>query len=220
MIQKCATTTLTKKRFSEFELINPSTREEAERLFLAGYMEDEDGKKRNVKMHAGAFLNIKMGDVVPEVKPGDHNNAYSVIPEVFGTTTVQLMTINFQSDIDFLQINKINDEMWSYIEGRYYLAIKLSANYPIGGVFRLYFPNFPFNRGVCLFPRSDKMIDEDEPMEVFFCLQQKQQEIPANFDFYATMLQLADPSTPEGEDIQLKTKVINVMNIEDFDGVE
>lgn len=217
MIQKCGTTTLTKKRFSEFELVDPSTKEDAERLYLAGYMEDEEGKKRNVKMHAAAFLNIKLGDNVPEVNPGDTNNAFSVIPDVYLGHQAQILTINYQSSVDFLQINKVADSMWTTIEGRQYLCIKMSPNYPLGGVFRLYFPNFPFDRGVALFPKSNTAIGVDEPVEVFYCQKEKDQEKYTQFDFYVTLIQLADPTTSGGEEIIYKTKVISVMNIEDFD---
>lgn len=217
MIQKCSTTTVSKKRFSEFELVNPSTASEAEGLYLAGYMEDSEGKKKNVKMHALSFLNVKMGDMVGEVHPGDSTNAYSVLTDTYNGLTAHVLCVNYQSAIDFLQVNKISDDMWTIIEGREYLCIKLSTNYPIGGVFRMYFPNFPFNKGVALFPKSSASLNEDEPVEVFYCTQDTEEESNNLFDFYVTMLQLADPTTIDSSEILQKTKIINVMNIEDFD---
>lgn len=207
MICKCDSVTLRRKKFSDFELVDPSTKEEADKIFLAGYIQDEEGEKKNVKLFASSFFNAKLGDVIPELNASDQYNNIVVFPDTYNDEPINLATLNYKWDVDFLQINKVSDDMFSIVEGREVLCLKLSPNMPLGTVFRIYIPDFPNGKGVILFPSTNLSASDDEYVEVFF---DEREEFDAKIDLYFTLIQLADTSK---EEVVLKTKVVDVLNI-------
>lgn len=207
MICKCDSVTLRRKKFSDFELVDPTTKEEANKIFLAGYVEGDDGERKNVKLYASSFINLKLGDVVTELDDEKQYDNLSVITDTYQESDIKLVSINYQGDVDFLQISKISDNLFSTIDGKKYLCIKLSANMPLGTVFRIYIPNFPVEKGVIIFPSADLTTADDTPIEVFY---RPQEEEATPIDLYFTLIQLADT---EKQEVSLKTKIIDVMNI-------
>lgn len=204
MISKCDAVTLRRKKFSDFEIANPLTKEEAEKIYLAGYMEDENGEKINVKLYSTAFINIKQGDSVGELtKNGIYNNL-TILPETYDGSEVIITTVEYDPSVDFLQISKIANGMFSTINDKKYFCIKLSSDMPLGTVFRIYLPNFPLDKGVMLFPNPKTTIAKNTPVEVLY---NEQDEDVEPIDFYITLIQTAD------EDGKPKAKVISVLNI-------
>ena len=204
MLCKCDAVTLRRKKFSDFELFNPET-DEAENFYIAGYIEGVDGEKKNVK--------LKTGDVISNLDPDKTYDSVSLINGSYQGKEVKVVTINYMEGLDFLQINTINPGMFSEVDGKEYLCIKLSPKTPLGYTFRIYLPNFPFDKGILLFPRTNYTTNSDTPIEVFYN-EKEDAESQTENDFYFSMIHLADPKSSTSEDIVLKTKIIRVLNIE------
>lgn len=207
MICKCDSVVLRKKKFSDFELADPTTKEEADKIFLAGYVVDDEGEKQNVRVLASSFINAKFGVVVPTLDDTDATKNVTVVSDTFEEKPVKVAMINYESNVEFIQINNISPEMYATIDGKEYLLIKLSSNVPLGTVFRIYLPNFPFDKGVLLFPSSDTPITDDTPVEVLY---NPTVEGHSEIDFYFGLIQLADT---EKEEMSLKSRVLSVLNI-------
>ena len=212
MICDCDSVTLRRKKFSDFEVFNPF-KEEANNFYIAGYIEMVDGEKKNVQIPSNLFIKDKTGDVILALDPDKEYDNFSVANGTYNGKEVKVVTINYLGDIDFLQLNTIDPGMFSEIDGKEYLCIKLSPKTPLGFTFRIYLPNFPFDKGIMLFPHSNYTINSDTPVEVFYNEQEGEEEQTAN-DFYITLIHLADPKAVDSEEVVLKTKVIRVLNIE------
>lgn len=207
MICKCDAVTLRRKKFSDFELVDPTTKEEADKIFLAGYVVDDEGEKENVRVLASSFINATFGVVVPTLDDTNPTTNVTVVDDTFEESPVKVAIINYKSNVEFVQINQIAPEMFATIDGKDYLLLKLSSNVPLGTVFRIYIPNFPFDKGILLFPSSDVEISKDTPVEILY---NPTVEGHSEIDFYFSLIQLADT---EKEELALKSKVLSVLNV-------
>lgn len=214
MLSKCDSVTLRRKKFSDFEEVDPTLKNDADKIYLAGYLESVDGERVNVKLPSTLFFKNKFGDVITDLDSFQGYDDVVVKKELYQEKLINVAHIKYNSSVDFLQVNKIQDNMFNEIEGRKYLCVKFAADMPIGSTYRIYLPNFPFERGVLLFPTAQASVAEDNPIEVFYNVQDGEFDTQNANDFYFTMIHLADPKTSSGEDIVLKTKVIRVLNIE------
>lgn len=208
-ISRCSEIVISRKKFSDFDLIDPTTKEECENLYLAGYTEDENGHRENVKLKAISFINASLGSVIGNLDPDKPNDIISISNERVDGKVIRVANINY-SNTNFVQINKVDESLFYNFNGTEYLCIRLSANTPLGTVIKMYLPNFPQNKGVLLFPSSSLLAAEDTPKEVFY-----NDEVVAQIasDYYFTLIQLADPQDVSATNIQTKTKVIEVNNI-------
>ena len=207
MICNCDAVTLRRKKFSDFELVDPTTKEEADKIFLAGYVVDDQGEKQNVRLFASSFFNAKFGIVIPELNSIDEYECVTVVGDTYNNKSVKVTTINYENNVEFIQINKIANNMFTTIDDKECALIKLSGNVPLGTVFRIYLPNFPFDKGILLFPSADSSITKDTPVEVLY---NPVYEDLSGVDFYFSLIQLADT---EKESLSLKTKVLDVLNV-------
>lgn len=206
-ISRCNEIVISRKKFSDFALYDPTTREDCKNLFLAGYIEDELGQKQNVKLKAMSFINSSLGDVIGSLDPDSTNDLITIVNHKINEQLVRIATVNYDNT-NFVQINNVNDTLFYNFDGKEYFCIRLSDNIPLGTVIRFYLPNFPKNKGVILFPTSDNK----EYKEVFF--NDDYSELTAlQSDYYFTIIQLADPKDKEGTNITTRAKVIEVNNI-------
>ena len=206
-ISRCNEIVISRKKFSEFEYYVPMTKEDTENLYLAGYIEDKLGNKQNVKLKASSFVNASLGDVIGSLdpdKPSESGGLITVVNEKVEGNTVRVATINY-NNTNFIQINDIDDTMFSVYGTKDYFFIRLSENMPLGTVMRFYLPNFKKNKGVMLLPTSDNV----ELKEIFFN-DDFGGVTQAQSDYYFTIIQLADPI---GGKITTRAKVIEVNNI-------
>lgn len=208
-ISKCKELVISRKRFSDFKLFDPTSKEETENVFLAGYIEDENGDRENVKMKAKTFLDKSVTSTA--IGTLDENASYddiAVITEKKDDKNIKV--INIDSDAaNFIQINAFKNNLFSDYDGKSYVSFRLSENIPFGTVIRFYLPNFASNKGVMIWPTPNLSIKEDTPVEVFF----NEIEPQIASDFYFTVIQLADPQNVGNSKIVTKTKVIEVNNI-------
>lgn len=206
-ISRCNEIVISRKKFSDFSLYDPTDREDFENLFLAGYIEDEIGQKQNVKLKAMSFVNASLGDVIGSLDPDKPNDLITLVNHKMNGQLVRVATINY-NNTNFVQINNVNNTLFYDFNGKEYFCIRLSNNVPLGTVIRLYLPNFPKNKGVLLFPTNDN----DEYKEVFF--NDDYSEVTAlQSDYYFTIIQLADPKDVAGTIVTTRAKVIEVNNI-------
>lgn len=206
-ISRCNEIVIARKKFSEFEYYSPMTKEDTENLYLAGYIEDELGNKQNVKLKASTFINSSLGNVIGSLnpdRPADSGELITIVNEKVQGKTVRVTTINYDNT-NFVQINDIDDTMFSIHENKDYLFIRLSENMPLGTVIRFYLPNFKKNKGVMLLPTSSG----EEVKEIFFN-DDFGGVTQAQSDYYFTIIQLADPV---GGKVTTRSKVIEVNNI-------
>lgn len=211
MISRCNEIVISRKKFSEFDLYDPTTQEECAGLYLAGYIEDEFGNKQNVKLKASSFINASMGATITDLNPDILSDIVSVDNEVLNSRNISVTTINY-TDTNFIQINKISDKLFSKVRDKNYFCLRLSPNIPVGTVIRLYLPNFKKDAGLMIFPYVHKLPSDDNSREVFYnnTYNELSQE---ESDYYITIIQLADPQNTSGTDIQYMSKVIEVNNI-------
>lgn len=203
---KCRELVISRKRFSDFSLYDPATKEECENLYLAGYIEDEDGERENVKLKAASFINTSFADVIGTLSPGSKYDSITIKEsQVTNQGKVTIANINY-NNTNFIQINKIQNSLFSIINGKKYFCIRLSQNTPVGTVIKFYLPNFEKNAGIMLFQKADNT----EYIEVFYNDNDLAQ---VDCDYYFTLIQLADPQDTEGTFIVPKTKIIEVNNI-------
>lgn len=214
MLSKCDSVTIRRKKFSDFEELDPTLKNDADKIYLAGYLESADGEKVNVKFPSTIFFNNKFGDVITDLDSFQGYDGVTVQKELYQSKPINVAHIKYRSAVDFLQVNTIQNNMFSEVEGRKYLCIKFAEDMPIGSTYRIYLPNFPFEHGVLLFPTAKLSIAEDNPVEVFYNVKEDEYDTQSANDFYFTMIHLADPKTSAGDEIVLKTKVVRVLNIE------
>lgn len=208
-ISRCSEIVISRKKFSDFDLIDPVTKEDTENLFIAGYTEDATGHKENVKIKASTFINARPGAVITSIDTNTPNDLISFVYERVDGDLITISNINY-SNTNFIQINKLDNSLFSRYNGKDYFCIRLSPNTSLGSVVRMYLPNFPQDKGILLFPTSSLNAASDKPKEILFndgVISQK------DSDYYFTLIQLADPQNVDGTGIQNKTKVIEVINI-------
>lgn len=210
-ISKCDEIVITRKRFSDFTLLDPVLDEDIKNVYLAGYSIDENGHRENVKIKAATFLNKNV--VGTAIGTLDEDGADGVLIDNEQTSTGEnVKTVTIESDTaNFIQINKIDKELFTKYgdENKKYVFFRLSDEITFGTVIRFYLPNFPRNKGVMIWPTPSLSAKKDIPVEVFF----NDVDDRLASDFYFTLIQLADPQNVNGTNIATKTKVIEVNNI-------
>lgn len=211
MISYCKSIVTTRKKFSDFEFFDAQNSDELDNVYIAGYKENEDGSRENVRIKASAVVNMQKGVVIGDLTSAVDNPAVSVVTESLNFNSVKIIVIN-NTDANFIQINNIADEFYTEVDGKQYAFIRLSNNTPWGKVMKLYLPNFPINKGVMLLPTTSATIEEDEPKQIFFN-KWFNDDIQENYDYFTTLLQLADPQYVSGNVIVNKTKVVECLNI-------
>lgn len=214
MLSKCDAVVLRRKRFSDFEIVDPTIKEDADQIYIAGYYETAEGEKKNVKLSSTLLFKNKVGEAIPALAKDTEHGVVTLSEEEYNEEPVNLVTVNYASEVDFLQVNNISEDMYSEIAGKKYLCFKLSEKTPLGYCYRIYLPNFPFEHGVLLFPNTAVPISEDEPVEVFYNVKEDENDTQTANDFYFTLIHLADPKSIGEEELTMKTKVIRVLNIE------
>ena len=214
MICKCDALTLRRKRFSDFELVDPQAKIDGDQIYIAGYYETSEGEKKNIKMSSSVLFHERVGNSIPALTPTTKHDAVTITDDFYDETVIKLITINYMQEVDFLQINKISPSLYTEIEGKKYLCIKQSDKTPIGYTYRIYLPNFPFDYGVLLFPYSSKDCAHNTPIEIFYNEKEDDDDTTEANDFYFTLLHIADPKSFDDEEPLLKTKIIRVLNIE------
>lgn len=206
-ISRCNEIVISRKKFSDFDLYDPSTKEDCKNLFLAGYIEDELGQKQNVKLKAMSFINASLGEVIGTLDPNKPNSLVSLVKHNINGRSVRIATVNYDNT-NFVQINNIDDTLFYNFNGKDYFCIRLSDNIPLGTVIRLYLPNFSKNKGIMLFPTNDN----EEHNEVFFN-DDYGDLTDLQSDYYLTIIQLADPKDKAATVVTTRAKVIEVNNI-------
>ena len=213
MLTKCDAVVLRRKKFSDFELIDPSLLDDTDQIYMTGYLETAEGEKKNIRLPSSLFFKDKYSSVITTLDSTQVYEDVKIKKKVYGESKINVAEIEYNVSNDFLQINHTAQNMFMDFDGKKYLCLRLSENTPIGHVHRFYFPNFPLNHGVIIFPKSEIEVSEDEPIEVFFNEQIEGDSQEAN-DFYFTVIHIADPKSIGAEEVVLKTKVIGVLNIE------
>lgn len=204
-ISKCKELIVSRKRFSDFTLFDPVAKDDIENIFLAGYIEQEDGGRENIKIKASTFVDKStLGTAVGTLKWHEKHNDFSFKYE----NSKKIVELD-STVANFIQINKLDSSLFNTIDGKKYVILRLSDEITFGTVLRFYFPNFPTDCGVKLCQTPAATATDADLVEVFF------NDVPEQMasDFYFTVIQLADPFDIDGKIITNKTKVIEVNNI-------
>lgn len=214
MISKCDSVVLRHKKFSDFDIFDPLLNDGNNQIYVAGYIEEADGERRNIKIPSSLFFKTaKDNGVIGTLDTAEKYEDIFYRKEEYNDQVIKVWYIKYNI-YDFLQINNINESAFSNIDGKKYLCIKLDSDVPVGFVYRFYFPNFQFDRGLLLFPTTKADVAHDTPIEVFFNKKEDDDDTRDANDFYTHLIQLGDPKIIGSEAITTRTKVIGVLNIE------
>ena len=206
----CNRVRISRKAFHDFDLLDASDDDSLKDLYLAGYIE-KDGARKNVKVKATNVINDSSGGYVNNLTPGTSGEYVSVEKERLEGESANVALIN-NTRTNFIQFNKLDPEMFVNYNGKEYLVIKFSDETPIGKTTKIYFPNFPLDKGVCIVPKTAKALSDSNIKEVFF--NEQFEDIEQNdCDYFVAFIQLVDPESYNSETVSNKTKVIEVLNI-------
>ena len=206
----CNNVRISRKAFHDFDLLDVSQEDALKDLYLAGYIE-RDGVRKNVKIKASNVVTESTGEYVNSLTPSTQGEVVSVSSEKFDGNYVPVVAIN-NTTSNFIQFNNIAPELFVTYNDKEYLVLKFSDGTPIGKTTKMYFPNFPLNKGVCIVPKTANSLSEANIKEVFF--NEQFDDIEQNdCDYFASFIQLVDPESFASENVSNKTKVIDVLNI-------
>lgn len=206
----CNRVRISRKAFHDFDLLDVTQEDAFKDVYLAGYIE-QDGVRKNVKIKASNVINDFSGGYVNNLTPGTEGEFVSVKKETFDDEPANVVTIN-NTNTNFIQFNKVSSDLFINYNGKEYLVLKFSDETPAGKTTRVYFPNFPIDKGVCIVPKTSKPLSETNIKEVFF--NEEFEDLDQNdYDYFVSFIQLIDPESFNSEKVSNKTKVIDVLNI-------
>lgn len=206
----CNNVRISRKAFHDFELLEHSQEDAFKDLYLAGYVE-KDGVRRNVKVKASNIVTEVSGEYVNNLLLGTQGDVVGTKQEKFDGEYVTVVSINNTAS-NFIQFNKISPDLFVNYNGKEYLVVRFSDETPIGKTTKIYFPNFPINKGVCVVPQTARSLSETNLKEVFF--NEQFDDVEQNdCDYFVSFIQLVDPESFNTETVSNKTKVIEVLNI-------
>lgn len=211
MISYCKSITTTRKKFSDFEFLDATSSEDLDSVYLAGYKENKDGTRENIRIRASAVVNTQLGTIIGTLDEKVDEKGLQVVTEKLNFDKKKILVIN-NSDTSFYQLNKISPSLFSRWKGMDVLFIRFSDDTPWGKVTKLYLPNFPFNKGLALLPSTGLDISQQTPKLVFFN-HFIGEDVQEDYDYYTTFIQLADPLYKGGDIIMNTTKVVECVNI-------
>lgn len=204
MISFCESVSLSREKFSDFDTIAPT--QDIKKVYLAGYLINEEGEKENVQIPAGYFLNSNPDDTVSDLKPDTETPLMTILDRVYRDQKIKLIRFNYVPGISFFQFNHIDEELYSKVNNNKYFCIRMPVDAPLGQEYKIYFANVPAEHGLLLFPSMNVPIKDDKPIEVFM-----NKDGVSNNDYLVHVINLLDPKKDDGSK---KTKLLSIHNME------